>query len=106
MGRVQPQNLPKQGVGFLTVAKLPMLVAGPAAIAQADIQHAIGAEGDHAAVVVGFGLVHLQQHPFAGAVECAVGAKNKIRQPVAPLRQRTGRLGNIQGIMQKNPFVF
>ena len=41
-------------------------VAAAAAVAQGQIEHAVGAEGELAAVVVGEGLGNRQQHLFAG----------------------------------------
>jgi len=62
---VNAQNGAKQRPGILGVA---LRIARRAAIAQRDVQVAVRPEGDHAAVVVGVGLVDAQQFARAGGI--------------------------------------
>ena len=61
-GHVDAQDRPEQRCRVLPVAQR---VAGRAAVAQADVQVAVRPERDLPAVVVGVGLLHLQDHQFA-----------------------------------------
>ena len=59
-------------------------VEGAAAVAHADVQAPVGAEGQVAAVVVGLGLGHVQQ--LAGAAAVAELCHARISPPVGPVQ--------------------
>ena len=65
------------------------VVAG-AAVAERDVEVAVGAEGDLPAVVVGERLGHLQEHPLAGGVgrEGVARGPRQLGDHAAPVRAR------------------
>src|SRR5690606_21697481 len=62
---VDPQHGAEQGLRVLPVGEG---VPGPAAVAHADIEQAVGAEAEPAAIVVGRRLLHRQQQFGGGGV--------------------------------------
>ena len=88
--RVDPHKLAEQRAAVLAVADRPVLVAGSAAVAEADVQEVVGTEGDQAAVVVVLRLALTQD----GACAARVGAVGARRRPaVLDDARRPGAVG-------------
>ncbi len=70
-------------------------VIGAAAIAKADVEKSVGAEGQHAAVVVGGNLVDLQEEAFTAGVG-GISRGRKFRDDCPQRRGGTGRVVDIE----------
>ena len=80
---VDTQQLPEQGAAILSVAvRIP---AAPT-VTHADVQHSVGAEDDVASVVVGVGLVDLEDQLAMGRV-----GQIRIGSHAPPLDSRVTR---------------
>jgi hypothetical protein len=90
---VDPEDLPEQRPEVLPVPSRRMAspdVAGAAAVAERDVEVAVGAEGDRTAVVVRLGLVDLEDHPLGVRVRPVGRGGPELRYParVVPAHRR------------------
>src|SRR5690606_10367644 len=72
---INAQNLTEKSGAVLPIADGAVDIVSPTAIARGDVEIAIGAETEPAAVVVGFGLVIRQQNRAALGVRCDRGVR-------------------------------
>ena len=75
--RLDAQDLAEQRAEVLRVAARAVPVAAAAAVARADVEQAVGPEGELAAVVVGLAVGHPQDEP-RGAGVGPVGARGLV----------------------------
>ena len=81
-GNVQPEQLAEQGIGPLTV-----LGVTAAAVPRARVEHPVGPEEDHPAVVVGGRVLDGQQDRAAAGIDrCALGWPAEPRDGHGPVR--------------------
>lgn len=93
---VDAEDFAEEGGEVLSVAggaAVEALVVGIAAIADGDVEEAIGAEGDAAAVMIEVGLIDLEEEAFGGWVDVAeVGGDDELADVagVVPIRGAGG----------------
>ena len=100
--RVDAQDLAEQAAQVLGVPPRPVAIVGAAAVAPADVQEAVGAELDQAAVVVGVrvGLAKddapgARHHPLARRVGAEL-ADDEIAAPVGVVHVAEARAGEVR----------
>ncbi len=97
MIHVEPEDLAEERPQVLSV---PVGITPGASVTHADIQHAVGAEGELSSVVVFVGLCVGEELDLAGRITFVriILARNKLRDDRAP-----GRIG---GVVQEEETVF